>query len=246
LFSLFFWSLAQASAHKPWWTRGHTCWENIDYSTHLATLQAFLPKLSKQEMVDLTVKFETGGEFSRRDRLLVAMLRLAFEKPAAQSGVEAFQQIADVFRTVEMDYLPDSVVQLWQTEKGHGKGREALIEEAFIAYDCNSPTSSYDENEHPKAFSMLLKPPAHRYNRSQVIEGKDIISQLDHITIVDRLTGAMEIQAIDPELRTRLNGPTDPLILAILDDPDYFEQLPNKSQLVIFRKPGRDGKTVWQ
>lgn len=213
----------------------------------LELLHCMLPKIDGQQLAKIAEKIERSEPLRRRERLLVALVHLALDYSNPKDGDEAFRQIVQVLMDVEKTHLHDETVRQWYREIGGNpeKGRGNLVEEAFEVYKTDDPESSYDENAHPAAFSEVLKPPAQRYNRKNLFEGKDVITQLNHITIIDRNTGAVEIQEIDPSLSARLSKLGDPLILAILDDQEYFRALPHKSHLVIYRKPGLDGQEVW-
>ena len=219
--------------------------QSFSLDLDIYTLRQILPKIDVEQLNTLMEKIVCNEPLKRADRLTIALVCLALDYPRPRNGSEAFQQIAQSFLSTEKTYLHDTVVRQWQQETGTDQGRAALVEEAFKAYRFDQPKTDYDENAHPSTFSAILKPPALRYNRDNVFDGKDVITQLNHITIIDRDSGAVEIQDIDPTLRSRLQKPTDPLVLAILDDHTYFQQLPQKSDLVIYRKLGQEGREMW-
>ncbi|MBY0371562.1 hypothetical protein K2X33_12815 [bacterium] len=199
---------------------------------------------AREFSADILRKLEKGEALPMRDRLQIALVRLASNPVLPNSGDEAFRQLAETLQAVEREYLPEEVVQAWSAEVHRPADRAVLVDEAFRAYDASNP-SGYDETQHPQAFSQVLKPPALRYRQPSPFPDLIVIPQLSHTTIVHSKSGAIEIQKIDPALRSRLKTGETLLVLAILGDAEYFAGLPNGRDLVIFSRSGSNGKNVW-
>jgi hypothetical protein len=168
-----------------------------------------------------------GGKLGRTERIHLALARLAAQEPRPASLEEAYARLAEAFRTVEKEHFP-----------------AATVDEAFRVYDYANGASDYDETAHPKVFSEILKPPARRYAWKMPDPDREIIFQLEHITVFHR-SGATEVQRIDPAVRAKLADRKAPSVLAVHDDPVYVASLPTRDDLVIFRRAGQDGRGVW-
>jgi hypothetical protein len=184
-------------------------------------------------------KVAAGIPLTKAERLLLAPAALETTEPAPATAEEAYRRLAEAIRAIEKCHLPDAVVASW----GQG-GREALVDEAFRAYAYEDPDSAYDENPFPKAFSEVLKSPARRYRWRGASADREIVLQLEHVTIFHE-GGGLEIQRIDPAVRTCLADRDAPLVVEILDDAEYFRRLSEREDLVLFRRPGRGGHGVW-
>lgn len=205
----------------------------------LAPARAATGQVCATEVAALVAKHESGVPLRRHERLLVALERLGRLEPAPENGEAAYRRLAEVFREVEKEFLPAAVLE--------GSGFSTigeLVDEAFRVYDYGNGAVGYDENAFPKAFSEVLKPPARRYAWKDAGPDREIILQLDHVTIFNR-NGATEIQRIDPAVRSRLDDPALPLVVAIHADPAYFAAMPVRRDLVLFTRNARDGSGVW-
>lgn len=196
--------------------------------TEFLDLKNYLPLVTTSQLNSLADQILGDTDLRKRERLLIALIRLARDPSKPKSGEDIRFLFSNTIRWVEQDYSNIDVVN-----------------DAFLAYDFDNLLGTYDENAHPKIFSEVLKPPARRYGRRDIFPDLEIITQLDHITIINESNGALEIQLIDPSVRNRLQNPNDPLVIAILEDLPYFQQLPNRRDLVLFKRPGSDGNDVW-
>lgn len=212
-------------------------------------LVPYLPGLSAEAIAPLAEKISQGTALTFRDRLCVALLRLS-ELAAPSGGEMALEQIARVFLAVEKVYAAQSIpLQEYREALLACGGRttpDAMIEEAFRVYRFSDAGSPYEEHDYPRAFSRLLKPPALRYNKAEIFQGKDVIPQLSHLTVVDRASGAVQIQRIDAErAKAGLTAPGLPLICGIAGDREYFSSLPSRRDLVVYDRPGANGTDTW-
>lgn len=206
-------------------------------------LRRFLPGATTRSLQKLIEKLERGLPLDKGVRLQIALIRLAQDSHPIHTGQAALQRLAAVMEQTEIDFIPEGIHQLWQSQSGSSDSRTTFVRHAFRVYNYANKAGVYDEHQHPSAFSYVLKPPARRYGRDDVFSNLEIITQLDHITIINQRTGAIEIQRIDPNLRRF--APEGPLVFAVLQYPDYLKTLSIRHDLVIFRKPGKSGAGVW-
>jgi len=210
------------------------------------SLLKIMPQIRRNDLMNVADKIARQEDLSMQERLLIILVRLALDNPTPLNGEEAYDQIADAMQEVETHYLPESTLRKWREETGTRRQKKALVRDAYNAYQFRDKDYDYRENAFPKAFSEVLKPPAMRYNRPRLFKGKSVITQLNHITIIDNETGAVEIQLIDPKLRDEVK-PGSPLIVAIYENKEYFQNLPKRPrQWVLYDKPARDGVKVWE
>ncbi len=189
-----------------------------------------LPKFDRLGFASLAAFLRSGVPLPKSRRLMVALIRVGLDASLPGSGDEALEQLATVFRAVEKQYLEASAA--------------AQVDEGFALYDYANPASTYDEDAHPAVFKTMLKPPARVYRWKHAPEGWEIIPQLDHITVI-RSNGALAIYRIDPLVRSALKNPNDALVVAIHNNAAYFHALPTRNDLLIYRRPGADGRGVW-
>jgi hypothetical protein len=214
----------------------------------LESLRLSMPQLSERALLSLTRKIACFEPLGFSERLDIALTRLS-ESPLPRDGEEAFQQIAAAFLALEKDYLLQSLPAELAAEAKELAGSHdisSVVDAAFAAYQFEDPASHYDEKSFPAVYRRMLKPPARRYARGEIFTGKEVIPQLSHLTIIDIESGAVQIQKIDAAYAgARIANPPAPLLSGISGDKEYFKNLPARSDLVIFDRPGLTGARLW-
>ena len=202
-------------------------------------LSADIPAISQEQLQRLNEQIRASQDLSKRDRMVLIMLKLWCDVPAAD-GKMALKQLQHHLSAIETMFVPWQIV-LENQKRNHHEAETDPLKLAELYHIDSAHQAVQDARagippeKRDQFYRGVMKPPSETAVRRNVFPGKAIYGLTRHLITVDEWTGAMQIQAVGTPYQSTLTG--------LWFDVDYFLSIPQRDYE--FQKPGIDGQQVW-
>ncbi|MEM9117110.1 MAG: hypothetical protein AAGD09_04425 [Cyanobacteria bacterium P01_F01_bin.56] len=203
-------------------------------------LSTDIPAVSHDRLRHLSARIQASQDLSKPDRMLLIMLRLWFDVPAAD-GKTALKQLQHHLNDIERTFVPWKIVLENKKRNRHDSETDPMrlaelyhidsAQQAFQDAKAGIPAEKRDQ-----FYRGVMKPPSETAVRRNVFPGKAIYGLTRHLIAVDECTGAIQIQSVGEPYQSTLTG--------LWFDLDYFQSIPQRHYE--FQKTSVDGQHVWE